>query len=489
MTEKKRHIFIIIGVILAIVIAVAAAIAITHATPYLLNEYTRQVELNGERDVVLEYGEKYEELRADAQIFGTHVMKKPTGVEVTISGTVDTEKLGQYLIKYTAQQDGVVGTAYRRVQVVDTANPVITLVSDPKHYTLPTEEYEEEGYCAQDNYDGDITDRVQRVVTREKITYLVADSSGNTHKVVRKIVYDDPIAPKIKLKGKKTITLELGDSYDEPGFTATDNCDGDLTKKVSVTGNVDTDTPGTYTLQYSVKDAYDNLTAVTRQIRVKKSSGVVVPETPVVVPNGKVIYLTFDDGPGYWPPKLLNVLKKYNVKATFFVMNTDYVSTIKRIAKEGHALAIHTESHNYRKIYASESSYFKDLEKMKKIIKDLTGVKTTLIRFPGGSSNTVSSFNRGIMTRLTKKVVQKGYQYFDWNVDSNDAGGAYPSQQVYNNVINGVKNRKVSIVLQHDVKGFSVNAVEDIIVWGLKNGYTFLPLEPSSPGAHHGINN
>ena len=126
---------------------------------------------------------------------------------------------------------------------------------------------------------------------------------------------------------------------------------------------------------------------------------------------------------------------------------------------------------------------------MKKIIKDLTGVETTLIRFPGGSSNTVSSFNRGIMTRLSKLVVEKGYQYFDWNVDSEDAGGAYTSYQVYKNVINGVKNRKTSIVLQHDIKGFSVDAVEDIILWGLHNGYTFLPLQANSPGSHHGINN
>ena len=82
-----------------------------------------------------------------------------------------------------------------------------------------------------------------------------------------------------------------------------------------------------------------------------------------------------------------------------------------------------------------------------------------------------------------------GFQYFDWNVDSNDAGGAKTAEKVYENVISGVKNRSVSIVLQHDTKGYSVDAVEKIIKWGLENGYTFLPLKSNSPTAHHGVNN
>ena len=82
-----------------------------------------------------------------------------------------------------------------------------------------------------------------------------------------------------------------------------------------------------------------------------------------------------------------------------------------------------------------------------------------------------------------------GFQYFDWNVDSRDAGGASSSDEVFYNVINGISKHQTSIVLQHDTTAFSVNAVERIIVWGLANGYTFLPLTPGSPGCHHGVRN
>ena len=112
-----------------------------------------------------------------------------------------------------------------------------------------------------------------------------------------------------------------------------------------------------------------------------------------------------------------------------------------------------------------------------------------MVRFPGGSSNTVSRFSPGIMTYLTQAVQDCGFQYFDWNVDSVDAGGAKTAKEVFENVIGAVQNRDVSVVLQHDIKGFSVEAVYRILAWGLDNGYTFLPLDMTSPAAHHGVNN
>ena len=112
------------------------------------------------------------------------------------------------------------------------------------------------------------------------------------------------------------------------------------------------------------------------------------------------------------------------------------------------------------------------------------------MRFPGGGSNLVSrSLNRGIMTKLTQAVQDAGFQYFDWNVDSNDAGGAISREVIAGNVIGGLMNERVAIVLQHDIFGGSVNAVEDIILWGLGNGYTFLPLQSDSPTFHHSVLN
>ena len=213
------------------------------------------------------------------------------------------------------------------------------------------------------------------------------------------------------------------------------------------------------------------------------------PQQPEVVPSGKIIYLTFDDGPSKHTEKLLRILKEYNVKATFFVTKTGYSHLIDDIVDQGHAIAAHAYNHDYNEIYASEEAYFGDLQKILNLIKSESGADTKLIRFPGGSSNTASRFNEGIMSYLTNEVVNRGYRYFDWNVDSNDAGGAKTAEKVYENVINGVQGRRVSIVLQHDTKSYSVDAVEKIIIWGLENGYTFLPLKGDSPTAAHDVRN
>ena len=476
--------------LLALAALAAAVLCGWSVRTELENKYILRVELQGEQECVLEYGTAYTEPGAAAQFYGTHRHTQAAAVPVAIEGTVDPFSLGTHVLKYTAIYGDHVGTAYRYVHIVDTQAPVITLVADPEKFTFPNETYAEEGFTAMDSCDGDITALVQRTETREAVTYTVTDSSGNSTTVQRQIVYDDPIPPVLELKGEQRISLKVGQTYREPGYTATDNCDGDLTGQVSVAGHVDTRRAGNYTLIYTVKDAYNNLVSVSRIVSVRKPAAPLVNQPNVVVPDGKVIYLTFDDGPGARTPYLLDVLKKYNVKATFFVVKTKYIDTIKRIADEGHSLAIHTTTHKFDQIYASEEAYFNDLYTMQGIIKSLTGQEPTLLRFPGGSSNTISSkYNKGIMTRLTQLVQEKGFRYFDWNVDSKDAGGAKTANQVFNNVKKGVSGKQISVVLQHDIKSFSVDAVEKIIVWGLENGYTFLPLEQDSPVCAHNVKN
>ena len=113
----------------------------------------------------------------------------------------------------------------------------------------------------------------------------------------------------------------------------------------------------------------------------------------------------------------------------------------------------------------------------------------TLIRFPGGSSNPVSAlYSKGIMSRLVGAVGARGFRYADWNVSSGDAGGASTSEQVFNNVVSRFDDGQY-VVLQHDTMGFSVDAVERIIQYGMENGYTFLPMDNESYLAHHGVNN
>ena len=209
--------------------------------------------------------------------------------------------------------------------------------------------------------------------------------------------------------------------------------------------------------------------------------------------RGKVIYLTFDDGPSEHTPKLLDILDKYNVKATFFVTGTDpgCFNSIKDAAKRGHAIGIHCYSHWYEEIYSSDEAYLNDMKKMDDTIYELTGIRTKLMRFPGGGSNEVSKkYNVGIMTRLTECVESHGYRFFDWNVDSQDAAGVNEKDKVVENIIASIKMRPVSVVLQHDIYDYSVEAAEEVICWGLQNGYIFLPLTAGvSPEFHHGVVN
>ena len=124
-------------------------------------------------------------------------------------------------------------------------------------------------------------------------------------------------------------------------------------------------------------------------------------------------------------------------------------------------------------------------------IKNSTGYNATITRFPGGSSNTVSRYNPGIMTILCNEVISRGYKYFDWNVSSGDAGGAKTSQDVYNNVINGLRKNRANVVLMHDFGGNTktLNALADIIDYGLNNGYTFSNITESTPMVTHNVNN
>ena len=485
--RSKTH--LILKWIAASLLSVGLIILSIVTALFCANEYTVTVVPYGDAQITLEYGTAYEEPGATATVSGSLLQKAEKTVDVQIQTDTDLTQVGTHVVRYVAQFEDTVGTAYRYVTVVDSQAPQIQLVTDPEKFTFPNETYEEEGFTALDNYDGDITAAVLRSESREEVTYTVADSSGNYTTVTRPIIYNDPVPPVLTLSGEKEMTLGKGRQYHEPGYNATDNCDGDITNKVTVSGRVDPTKPGEYTLVYTVKDSFQNSVSASRKVTVEKTPGEPIAAPAVVVPEGKVIYLTFDDGPGPRTPELLDILKKYNVKATFFVVNTAYIGTIKRAAEEGHSIAIHTKTHNFRKIYASEEAYYEDLYAMQDIIKAHTGQVTTLLRFPGGSSNTISRFNRKIMTRLTKSVVDNGFQYFDWNVDSNDAGGARTANEVFQNVINGVSKKQTSIVLQHDIKDFSIDAVERIIQWGLANGYTFLPLQQNSPGCHHNVYN
>lgn len=444
-----------------------------------------RVYMNGHGNVTQEYGESFTDAGATAILTSNRFPEFGLYAPVDVTGSVNTDKVGAYALAYHTRFLWLEDTAVRVVQIVDTQPPAITLTEIDGDYTLPGNEYKEVGFTAYDDYDGDISHLVTWSYKENVITYVVEDSSGN-HAIAQRVVnYDDPIPPALTLEGDRNITVYLGRSYEEPGYKALDNFDGDITSHVKAEGSIDVHTPGVYTVIYSVADTFGNVSTDRRKVTVEPC-----PEPEVVIPDGKVIYLTFDDGPGKDTPRLLEILKKYNVKATFFVVDNKYADTITEIAAQGHAVGVHTASHVYSEIYASEEAFFEDFKTVHDLIYQKTGTKTTLMRFPGGSSNRVSSqYNKGIMTRLSKITTDYGLQYFDWSVNSLDAGVAKTADQVYRNVVNSIAGKPYSIVLQHDIYGFSVDAVERIIQWGLSNGYQFLPLDESSPKCHQNINN
>ncbi len=464
----KKRVFI------AICIALFSGFLIAYLTvPRILEkkfkEYT-EIEYN------TNYNYNYGELLY-GNIFSHKVL------EPKVYGTVNSSKIGTYEITY--KFDNIIEFK-QEVRVVDKKKPVINMDNDIIEVCPNGKLKKELKMEAIDEYEGDLTERVKLNKAAGSYYLSVVDSSGNEFiKDLNAKVIDNK--PTLKLKGKKSISLYVGDKYTESGTEVSDDCDEDI--KVVTSGSVDTSKAGTYKITYSVKDSSDQEVKLERTITVNK---IVKRQAsvPKVLTGKKIIYLTFDDGPSKHTARLLDVLKKYNVKATFFVTKYGSDEMIKREYDEGHTVALHTWSHDW-KMYATVDTFFADLNKIKNRVVRITGHEPKYMRFAGGSSNTVSRKHDGgkhIMSRLVNEVEKRGYTYFDWNVSSGDAGATTSTNQVYKNVINGLK-KDYSIVLQHDSKGYSVDAVEKIIKYGLENGYTFKAIDDETPAVHHHVNN
>lgn len=394
----------------------------------------------------------------------------------------EEKKDNKYFLNYNIKYGKYNKVITREIKYVDNESPIIKL-ENTKKSICPNKEYIEDGYSAYDNVDGDITDKVEVEVRNSKVYYSVVDSSGNKRTKIRNIEYEDNEKPTINLVGGDTVYVYKNQEYKDRGYTASDNCDGDITDKVNVINNVDTNKDGEYNISYSVVDTFGNKNTISRKV-------IVYSDISKIPKNGKVIYLTFDDGPGCYTESILNVLDEYNVKATFFVTNqfSSYQNLIKKEYENGHSIAVHTYSHNYGKIYESVDNYVDDFNQMNQIIFEQTGTYTKMFRFPGGSSNTISRFNKGVVSDIAKTMIDKGYIYFDWNIDSTDTKYK-DSEKIYQNVIDEIEKHDNSVVLMHDIKKANIESVRKIINYGLENGYTFLGLDESSPEVHHHINN
>ncbi len=474
----RKRVWRIVGILLACALGIAAAL-------FLIDGRHVRFYMTGGTEISVSYGQPYEDPGCRAVSVGRLSGEGETELPVMVSGAVDTETLGSYELCYTAHCYLFDYSTIRTVHVVDDTPPEIRLEYMEGYTPNWFTGYEEEGYTAMDDCDGELTDQVEVFLYEDRVEYRVSDAAGNVAEVVRPLEYT-VTRPEIQLEGGEEIEIDAQFAFSDPGYRAIDSLGNDLTEFVQVEGDVTAYREGDYTLQYSISNQLGETVSATRTVHVKSVSA---PET--IEPEGYVIYLTFDDGPGIYTGQLLDLLARYNVRATFFVtcLNPDYEDMVGRAFREGHSIGVHTASHNYYDIYSSEEAFLADFNRTEAMIYRQTGSYTKLFRFPGGSSNTVSSFNPGIMSRLAQIMTDMGYCYFDWNVTSGDAGETTETKTVVDNIIGGCAGRRVSVVLQHDIKDFSINAVEKVLSWGLRNGYTFLPLDTTSPVTHHGIRN
>lgn len=437
-----------------------------------------KIKLIGSKDITLSYQETFIEPGYYASKMGKDITNK-----VMVIGEVVNHKIGKYQLTYQMRYLFFTIKKKRYVNIIDNIKPVINVDENIK--LCPNEDVKKIKFESVDEYDGILTDKVLLNERGDKLSLKVKDSSMNEETVWVNLIREDKEKPQIVLTGGEVIYLNYGAEYVEPGYSASDNCDGDLTDKVVVTGNV-YNAVGTYYLTYGVKDSSMNEITTTRTVVVRRNNFV------NNVPNeGGTIYLTFDDGPNENTTNdILDILREENVKATFFVTCSGPDYLIKRIYDEGHTIALHSATHDYAYIYSSIDNYFMDLERVSNRVKKITGLDSKIIRFPGGSSNTVSRrYKLGIMSELTNLVIEKGYRYYDWNVDADDAGKAYTSSEVYNNVTSNISPYRANMVLMHDSKYQTRDALRGIIQYGKNNGYNFKQIDEDTHMIRHGVNN
>lgn len=284
-------------------------------------------------------------------------------------------------------------------------------------------------------------------------------------------------------------------------LTVLKDSDIDLLSSVSVTDNQD-DSPtltidssnldiskiGDYQVTYYAKDRSLNMTKETCIVSVVENKKI----GRTTFSDEKVVYLTFDDGPSSNTQQVLDILDVYGAKATFFVTGTneEYYYLINEAYKRGHTIGLHTYIHEYDQIYCSSSAYFADLKRIEDLVYEQIGIIPKYIRFPGGSSNQISKkYCSKIMTKLTKEVINRGYQYYDWNEDSEDGSGQLSVKQLIKNAT--ASNDQNIILLFHDANGKenSIKALGSVIQYYQNKGYVFKAIDDSSYVVHHSVVN
>lgn len=458
MTKKRRR-RITFGnkLIIFLFICIIFLLCFAFKNPILLYSSNPTVELN----------QKYDPKTNIQQVF-FHSDSK-----VKISGDINTEKIGDYTITYQ------IGDYKKtcKVSVKDALAPELKVKS---YKTDMKQNIKPELFVESVKDDSKVSLSFKNKPTKAKkqtVVIIAKDEYGNsTSKEAELTLAKDTKKPVIN---KKSITVHANS---EPNYKksiqVTDDLDSNPKVKIDAS-KVNIKKEGTYKLFVTATDCSGNKAKATIKVIVEHPR--------------KVIYLTFDDGPSENTDKILKILKKYKIKATFFVTgnNPDYNSSIKKAANQGNTIALHTYTHDYATVYSSTTAYFEDLQKVSDMVKQITGKAPKYIRFPGGSSNKVSmKYSQGIMTALTSMVHEKGYEYFDWNCTSSDAAAAtVPTQDIIDSSINCDYDQIMLLFHDSSPKTTTVEALPAIIENYKSRGYAFKAISDDTPEFHHGVNN
>ena len=348
MHKKKKTRSGSAGMIAFLVLAALSALL------FGLNGEKSEVLMLGDEEMNVEYGSEFVdpcvEIVRTGKVF--KFMNETELVPAVEQMTTDT--LGKFKIHYLVVNDGEEQRFERIVNVVDTTPPAIT-VTDPEGTEGGSwmNGFSEPEISAYDLVDGDLSDAVQITHLDGKVIYSVADAQGN-EAVLERTPPQGSVAPEIMLTGGSDYTFTAAMDWVEPGYSVIDSDGTDLSELVQVSGYVTPYKLGDYTLSYQLSNSRGDTLRASRTVHV-----VAAERKEAVIPEQKTIYLTFDDGPGPYTDQLLDLLAKYDVKATFFVTGNypDYYDCIGRAYDEGHTIAVHTFCHDYRQIYRGVQAY------------------------------------------------------------------------------------------------------------------------------------
>ena len=258
---------------------------------------------------------------------------------------------------------------------------------------------------------------------------------------------------------KKQITLNNKESEYNNNLNETENIEKELTK----IKNIETE------INSAKEDYYKTLKIFEDKVSNKEI-------------NYKIAYLTFDDGPYNLTNKFLEVLEKYDVRATFFTIGLDKercydnrsVSCSEMYAKTasyGHTMANHTYSHLiFNGLYRSSNSFIEQVKKQENLIKDKTGITTNIVRFPGGAAS-----SRNLKNDIIAKLKEMGYGWVDWTASNGD-GGYVPDKQTAINNLKKTIDEDIEVILFHDYSNITLSALPEVIEYLQNNNYVLLPL-------------